>query len=561
MSVTVDSERRRWYDAQPERVAWEEQEFKARKLPATRRVGMRDGRYADRLVIETELPFRGQSIPIEVVYPFEYPDEEPIFFGPLRLLDRHQQPRTGNFCWAEASDRDWWPGMSAAEVVDQDIRWLLEDTEAGPEAVRDGEANMPEPVTGYFHYGKGVVVVPDPFLADVLPASEGRMTLVGDDDCFMLTRAANIGEADAALSERYFLNKPEHDGYWLALPQTPSAAADDDALIAAIDAAAPRAFKRLARQLKIHKSEAFEETWLGVTFFEEGPMLGEQRRNWFFARIRLERGGKKEMKPKMRAQALTQAERLRRTPELVGLANARVLVIGAGSVGAALVYELTKAGVGCVDVADSDVFDVNNSVRHVLSPLWAGSQKATVTAITAQALNPFVTVDSHQLLVGGGEADAVQLDALIATHSVVVDTTGSQAVARILARRCREASTTLVIAGLSAGSYGAEIAVFRPGAPCFYCMVLAQRDGTIPLPQEAPPTGGVTPIGCSHPAFSGAGFDATELAAVTARTVVQATESCGYPPLGFDWTIINFRGDPRWQSGDLERHPACPLCT
>ena len=266
-------------------------------------------------------------------------------------------------------------GTVGGRVVDQDIRWLLEDTEAGPEAVRDGEANMPEPVTGYFHDGNGVVVVPDPFLADVLPASEGRMTLVGDGDCFMLTRAANIGEADAALSERYFPNKPEHDGYWLALPQTPSAA-DDDALIAAIDAAAPRAFKRLARQLKIHKSEAFEETWLGVTFLEEGPTLGEQRRNWFFARIRLERGGKKEMEPKMRAQALTQAERLRRTPELVGLANARVLIIGAGSVGAALVYELTKAGVGCVDVADTDVFDVNNSVRHVLSPLWAGSKKA-----------------------------------------------------------------------------------------------------------------------------------------------------------------------------------------
>jgi molybdopterin/thiamine biosynthesis adenylyltransferase len=522
---------------------------------------MRDGRYADRLVIETELPFRGKSIPIEVVYPVEYPDEGPTFFGPPRLLDRHQHPRTDNFCWAEDSDRDWWPGMSAAEVVDQDIRWLLENSEAGPAAVRDGEANMPEPVSGYLIFDKAVVVVPDPFLADVLSVSGGRMTLVGDGDRFMLTRAANIGEADSALSERYFRDKPEHDGYWVALPQTPSAADSDDALITAIDAAAPRVFKGLARQLKIHKSEHFAETWLGVTFFEEGPLRGEQRRNWFFARIRLERGGQAAMGPKMGAQALTQAERGRRIPELVGLGNASVLVIGAGSVGAALVYELTKAGVGRVDVADSDVFDVNNSVRHVISPQWAGSNKAMVSALLAQDLNPFVTVDSHQLVVGGSAEDAVKLDALIATHFVVIDTTGSQAVARILARRCRQASTTLVVAGLSAGSYGAEIAVFRPGAPCFYCLVLAQRDGTIPVPQAAPPTGGVTPIGCSHPAFSGAGFDATELVAVAARTVVQATETCGYPPLDFDWAIINFRGHPRWQSGDLKRHPACPLCT
>ena len=77
---------------------------------------------------------------------------------------------------------------------------------------------------------------------------------------------------------------------------------------------------------------------------------------------------------------------------------------------------------------------------------------------------------------------------------------------------------------------------------------------------NAGPRSNVTPVGCSHPAFSGAGFDATELAAITARVVVQATYLTPYPPLEYDWAIITFRGHPRWQSGKLERHPNCPRC-
>src|SRR5206468_10639955 len=105
---------------------------------------------------------------------------------------------------------------------------------------------------------------------------------------------------------------------------------------------------------------------------------------------------------------------------------------------------------------------------------------------------------------------------LISDVDAVVDTTGSLAVARVLARRCREHQRPLLVCGLTNASHGAEVLVVRPNGPCPDCFILAQQDGTIPEP-PAGPRSRVTPIGCTSPAFSGAGFEATEAAAVVSR--------------------------------------------
>jgi molybdopterin/thiamine biosynthesis adenylyltransferase/ubiquitin-protein ligase len=554
-----------WYERDPERLEWELEQFAARGLPAASSLGLTDGRYTDNLVVATELPFEGQNILIEVAFPFEYPESPPTVYGPPNLLKRHQQPRDGNFCWSEDPDREWWPGADAAHLVGENVRWLLEDTEAGDAAVHAREADMPEPITGLITFdSERVVVVPDPFFEHQLPAAEGTMTLVGTEKRLFLNQAANLGSPDPTLRSRYFKDRPEYGGYWVELSPTPEPRVfeSEDELLALIDAAAPRAFERLARRLKKSKSEPVAACWLGITFLEEGPLRGEQRRNWAFALVSLERASqKRSMETKLRSQALTLTERQRRTPELVGLSDARVLLIGAGSLGSPVAFELVKAGVGRQDIVDPDRVDVNNSVRHVLSPRWAGANKAWATALEAGDLNPFVEVRDHDFTVGAGPVEAVLLAALIADADVVLDTTGSNSVARILQRYCAAAATPLIVAGLSTGSWGGEVGVFHPGAACFECFVLAQRDKTIPEPHAAPPSSLVTLIGCSHPAFPGAGFDGAHLAAIVARTVVQVSGASSYPAVDFDWAVVNFRDAPWWESGRLAKHLECGRCS
>lgn len=564
MSVTASELSRPWYERQPERLAWEREQFAARGLSLRgERMGLTDGRLSSQLVMETALTYRGESQRVEVAFPFDYPDAAPTVYGRPELLPRHQQPIAGNFCWAEDPDRDWSSSMDAAGVVAESIRWLFDDMEAGPDRVETGEADMPEPLTGLVAAGPGAVVVPDPFFEYELPAAQGAMTLLGDSGRYYLTDASSLGRPDPALGERYFKGQPEHSGYWLAVDPAPAATElSGAALLDLVDRQAPRAFERLQRKLKRVNGRSVADGWVGITFLEEGPRRGQVRRNWLFVRVEQHRGGQRRRGSFIRAQALTRAERQRRTPELVGLDRASVLVIGAGSLGSPLALELAKAGVGRLDLVDPDGFDVNNSVRHVLSPRLANSNKALAVAVYAREINPFIDVRSHtDLVIGGGAQDAAAAAELVESADAVVDTTGSASVTRILQRHCEAAAKPLLVAGLTAGSYGGEVAVFRPGGACFECLVLAQRDGTVPQPLSAPATSLVTPVGCSHPAFAGTGFDATELAAIAARAVVQTTDASTYPPLGFDWAVVNFRGAPRWTEGPLGRHPDCPRCS
>jgi ubiquitin-protein ligase len=136
-----------WSEEHPARLVWELEQFTVRKLKAQE---FKD--VTGSIIIETELPFRGRTIPVTVSFPYDYPDFAPLVYGPVGLLDRHQNIRAGNFCLLDVPGRDWLPHHSAAQLVDEDLRWLLEDTERGPGAIAKGEAPIAEPYTAWFSY-------------------------------------------------------------------------------------------------------------------------------------------------------------------------------------------------------------------------------------------------------------------------------------------------------------------------------------------------------------------------------------------------------------------------
>jgi molybdopterin/thiamine biosynthesis adenylyltransferase len=558
VSDTPSRDARPWHERQPERLEWELAEFAARDLPTA--VGS-DG---ELLTIDTAITVGGQSVALKVRFPFDYPDVEPTVFGPKHLLARHQNRHSGNFCLLEDPKLDWWPTMSAAALVDEDLRWLIEDSRAGPDAVRAGEADMPEPLSQHMPADSTKpVLVSDPFWAYALPAAEGTLTMREKMFAgYILVEVEGLGSANEDLLELIARRKGEvHRGRWTQIDGNAVGSwPTRDDLLAAGEAASTNLLAYHRRTLRKSSGKPFADGWVAVTFTEEGPQRDQCRRGWLFMNIRLHRDGTREVRSASRVMAITKEERDRRIPELIGLASARVLVVGTGSVGAPLALELVKAGVGTIDLIDRDIYDPNNAVRHVLEVTWAGRYKAMALALEARYLNPFITVSDHQVHVGETSGDSEQLDDLIATADVVVDASGSQLVARILSRRCKGAHTPMVIASLTAGSYGAEVATFNPQGACYWCLVLGQDDGTIPKPNEGPRSN-TTPIGCSTPAFSGAGFDATALAATAARAVVQATGRSQYPPAEFDYAIINFRGSEPWRQGRLQQHASCPLCT
>lgn len=96
-----------------------------------------------------------------------------------------------------------------------------------------------------------------------------------------------------------------------------------------------------------------------------------------------------------------QVVRYRRNIDVVGLGEdgqrrllgARVLVIGAGGLGSAVLPYLAAAGVGVIGVADGDVVEVANLQRQVLhDTAGVGVNKAVSAAVRLTALNPDVRV-------------------------------------------------------------------------------------------------------------------------------------------------------------------------
>ncbi len=78
------------------------------------------------------------------------------------------------------------------------------------------------------------------------------------------------------------------------------------------------------------------------------------------------------------------------------LKNARVLVIGAGGLGAPALLYLAAAGVGTLGIIDDDVVDLGNLQRQVIhSTNTVGQPKTESAAARIKELNPLVTVIKH----------------------------------------------------------------------------------------------------------------------------------------------------------------------
>ncbi|GAA4181530.1 ThiF family adenylyltransferase [Gryllotalpicola koreensis] len=78
------------------------------------------------------------------------------------------------------------------------------------------------------------------------------------------------------------------------------------------------------------------------------------------------------------------------------LGQARVLVIGAGGLGSAVLPQLAAMGVGTIGIVDEDVVDETNLHRQTLyAPFDVGAPKAARAAARLRELNPEVTVRAH----------------------------------------------------------------------------------------------------------------------------------------------------------------------
>lgn len=159
------------------------------------------------------------------------------------------------------------------------------------------------------------------------------------------------------------------------------------------------------------------------------------------------------------------------------LAKARVLVIGAGGLGAPALQYLAAAGVGTIGVIDDDVVEGSNLQRQVIHrDSDIGRPKVFSAQAAMEALNPFVTVRPYHRRLS--EEMAAEL---FEDYDLILDGTDNFGT-RYLANRVAVVQKKPLISG-ALSQWEGQISVFDPArsGPCYQCVFpSAPRPGLAP---------------------------------------------------------------------------------
>jgi molybdopterin/thiamine biosynthesis adenylyltransferase/rhodanese-related sulfurtransferase len=252
--------------------------------------------------------------------------------------------------------------------------------------------------------------------------------------------------------------------------------------------------------------------------------------------------------PTVNASGLTREQRNRYSrhtllPEVgvdgqLKLLNSKVLLLGAGGLGAPTALYLAAAGIGTIGIIDDDVVDESNLQRQVIhNTERVGIPKTASARMTIEALNPDVTVVEHNTRL-----DSSNILELIEPYDVIVDGADNFPTRYLL----NDASVRLGKPVVSASILGfdGQISTFVPhDGPCYRCLY------PVPPPPELAPSCGANGV---------LGVMAGVMGLLQANEVIKLVAGIGEPLVG---RLLLYESlGTRFTELKVKRDPECPIC-
>lgn len=222
------------------------------------------------------------------------------------------------------------------------------------------------------------------------------------------------------------------------------------------------------------------------------------------------------------------------------LAASRVVLVGAGGLGAPVGLYLAAAGVGRITLIDHDQVERSNLHRQIVhSEKSIGTPKVESARNTLLGLNPSLQIHACETRLQRDNADT-----LLAGHDVIVDGADNFATRYLLGEISLRHGIPLVYAGIE--QFSGQLSVFDPrqaDSPCYRCLY------------PDPPRVGEAPS-CTEAGVLGVlpGILGTLQALETLKLLLGLGESMVGRLLLFDALPLVFR------ELHLSRDPACPGC-
>lgn len=221
------------------------------------------------------------------------------------------------------------------------------------------------------------------------------------------------------------------------------------------------------------------------------------------------------------------------------LLESKVLLLGAGGLGAPVALYLAAAGVGTLGLVDDDVVDASNLQRQVIHDTdRIGVAKVESAKQTINKLNPDVDVITYETRL-----NADNIMEIIKDYDIVVDGVDNFPTRYLL----NDASVRLKIPVVSASilAFDGQLTIFKPyDGPCYRCLY------PVPPPPELAPSCGENGVLGVLPGTMGL-LQATE--------VIKLILDIGEPLVGrlmlYDALAEEFT------NLTIRRDPECPICS
>jgi molybdopterin/thiamine biosynthesis adenylyltransferase/rhodanese-related sulfurtransferase len=222
----------------------------------------------------------------------------------------------------------------------------------------------------------------------------------------------------------------------------------------------------------------------------------------------------------------------------VKLLEAKVLLLGAGGLGAPTALYLAAAGIGKIGLVDDDVVDSSNLQRQVIHKTSTVGESKTSSARQAiEDLNPDVEVVEYNFRL-----DADNILDVIGDYDIIVDGADNFPTRYLL----NDASVRLKKPVVSASilSFDGQISTFMPyEGPCYRCLY-----PTPPPPELAP--------SCSENGVLG--VMAGMMGLLQANEVMKLVLGIGEPLIG---RLLLYEAlGTRFTELKVRRDPECPIC-
>ncbi len=222
------------------------------------------------------------------------------------------------------------------------------------------------------------------------------------------------------------------------------------------------------------------------------------------------------------------------------LAQASVLCVGAGGLGAPVLLYLAGAGIGHIGIIDGDCVDESNLQRQVIfTQDMIGKPKASAAAQALAQLNPHIHIEAYDVMLNADNAPA-----LITGYDIIVDGTDNFEAKFLINDACVKFGKPWVYGAIQ--GFDGRASVFNSGnGACYRCLQPAAPKSTVVNCADAGVIGAVAGI----------------IGVTQALQVIQiVTGHADFSPLSSQLWVIDTR-TMHTHAVTIAKNTTCPTCS